>query len=333
MKTTHAASLTACASLLLWVSAAPALPPSLACPEQPDTQPAAILPELIGEPEPIVPLPIEPAATVAEALKLTPAEQTVLADIIDGNAAIRGEAMDVVLRHAAMLPVGRQTLDRADSTAVMNLIDSPQDYRMRLLKFPVRVWRVQKYRGLAMTRWWGRRDVWRFDCTYDAPVGRQPWPLIVLMTSLPPGFEAEGEYPRGPRATVAGLFYKKVVRERERVGADEVPFQAYPVLAANTLYEPPPTPLAESPVFTPGATGVVIVVAVVLLLAGFYLAKRYAKAKPMRVFELRRQRARQRGTEIEEEEQVEPVDPELARQVEQWQAEHAEDSDQDKDKS
>ena len=198
-----------------------------AAPTQPSTLPSAVE----AAPPPF--MPVEVAATVDDALAYTPPEWNVILPAVhDGDGQVLDTALYVLLRRAAMLPVARQTLDRADDDRMDNLLAWPRRYRGHLVRLEVQVWRVRRWhQELSLTPWWANRPAWRFDCT-DRATGT---PLIVFLThSRPTSTRANSPAVRGPRWRRCST-RPSSCRPR-RPGPGEPGTRIYPLFTANAVY-------------------------------------------------------------------------------------------------
>lgn len=272
------------------------------------------------------PMPIDVAADVEQALRLSDREKQILASVRDGNSQLDEAGLYVTLRRAAMLPVGQATLDKADSVPVDNLLARPERYRGQLIRMDVRVWRVQKWQSeLTPTIWWGRRPIWRLDCTIRGAGRDDPSagvPVMLLLTQLPEGYR-EGEFRTGPSARVAGLFYKTVqLRKDGPQGEGSPESRLYAVLAGNALYASQGSDAGDGLLSSPMTY--IIAGLLLLMVVGFIFARRMAARRPVRPW---RQYASPQTGESQELADG-PVDEELARQVRQFQQEHGIDPDQ-----
>ena len=285
--------------MVLAVGAAGAPPPATGPATAPATRPAL--------------LPIVAAGSVEQALRYTDEEKTILADVHDRDGTLSTPALYLLLRRAQMLPAGRGALTEADRPNPRNLWRRPADYRGRLVRLEGRYLGQDDWSAQATpTRWWGTRGVWLVYLveTETGDAGR----IMVMLPRKPPVNLRVGH-----RLQVAGLFYKVV----ELPGRDD-PSQKkrYPVIAAQALFRPGGG--AGGAGIPPQA--LLMFALVVLLLVGFFLLRRRTSRRPARAGKEYTPLRHEDADDAEQE--PEPVDPELIRQVREYQAEHPKDDSQ-----
>jgi len=242
----------------------------------------AILPAVAAGGEPaaaeIGPLtrPGGPASQPAEAIKLSPAEQVLLADVRDDNDQLDQAAFYDLLekaRNIAEMHIAQQVpLDRP---AGANLLASPARYRGWPMIVPFRVVRVQTLAGpgeLSVPPGWpADRKIWQLAGYVPNGTGKKDLPVLVFTTVKPKALgkplsvDAAGEehYPLSKKYEVAG-FFLKVYRTKDRTGR----VTDLPVLIAWSI-EPVASPARQSP-----RKGNWLVVAIVAMLVGYMLIKR-----------------------------------------------------------
>jgi len=238
-------------------------------------------------------------------------ERTALSAVRDGDSQLDEAGLYVMFGRAAALG-GLQTRDYADVVPAGNLLADPDHYRGRLVALNVRLWRVTEWPAneVTPTRWWGRRPVWRLDCT-ERDTGT---PLIVYLTGRPEA-HPEGRLPNGPRAAVHGLFYKVVRLDKHRPQPGQDRRQDYPVIVADALQVAAASPpVGRKPYLMFALLGALVV--------AFLLAKRTAARRR------REGMVRLRRTAHPPRADAGPVDEELVRQVQQYKAEHGQDENQ-----
>jgi hypothetical protein len=289
----------------------------------PATGPSDVLPPTLPATRPTFE-EILPARTVEEALDYTEDEEIILSDVAlddDWDSA----ALYVLLRRAAMLPTGREVLQRADRPYLKNLWDEPDRYRGRLVRLEGRyTGKTENKTDLARRthRWPYPRPVWIVHVSLPVPGGEavDRWPALVIMGRRPP------ELKMGQRVEMAALFYKIVRLEKE---SGTLVKGEYPVFVAREIL-PPRSEEGGVPLLSYLIAGLIAV----LLLAFYFLKTRARRAKIQRAdhgyrplrFELPPEEAEQTESDPEQ------LDPELRKQAGDYLREHPEEAkDRDED--
>lgn len=249
-----------------------------------------------------------PTPDLRAALLFTDSERQILSTVHDGDGLLDNPALYVLLRRARMLPPGREVLEEADQPNPRNLWDDPARYRGQLVRvsglFAAKTldWPAQ----VTTSPGWGSRPVY---ATYiSAP--DWPEPMVVFLPEKPP------DWAKGAKVEVSGYFYKLLRQASARQPSN---LGLYPVLVARQLYRPS--------MELPGLTSIwnLIIGLAAILAIVFFVLRRRTRRKPGDSLE----HLRKMATTNQPDQPMEkdgPVDEELARQVEQYQARHGKDT-------
>jgi hypothetical protein len=266
-----------------------------------------------------IPLPANPATqpipqglSAEQAAALSADEKNILSAVRDRDGQVDSLGLYVLLRHAAMLPGDDSPLQAADQPNVMNFWSEPERYRGRLIKLHAlyaegaREWTDQ----VTPTSWWGSRRVWM---VYMFVAGT-PEPMAVFLTEPPPK-----DILRGQGYEIAGFFYKLLrqpTSNKDAIDKDQPGF--YPVLVAKKLYR------SQVQIDNPGSSlvGLFLAGLGVLAIVWFMLKRRTGRRKGAEDLRQRLRLRIQRQLDLRATagDEAGPVDPELSKQIEEYQA-------------
>ncbi len=279
--------------------------------------------------------PFATAKSVAEGLRYTEMERTILEDVRDATPQHRlkdyqDKALFVLLRRAAGLPKPTmEELDAMDRPSYANLLKKPARYRGEAIRYTLRVnlvTRVTPGNGIRHSKWWPKdKPLWQVDCidgTGQYP-GDRPLRLFTTFdpTEILGGGKviedgiSYGEY--GRKVEVTAIFFRVFSARTRRSTEDDPEWKEYPILICWYMGK---VGLAEKTgkVNLPLAGMVVMLI----VMAGAYI---YFKKKT-RPHPGRKHNFRPPGGEAGDSEEVE-IDPALKAAVEQYRQEHPDERD------
>lgn len=263
------------------------------------------------EPAPITAIPATPATPPAATPPLPATEfsdqETVLLDAItDGNDELLTTPLSILLKHAAQLPDGDIKAEKIDLNA---LWVAPQKYREKLkpVAFEGRYVGLCETKGGAAREWWpaGTFYLMHISVTPDRP-GKEMPIVLVALTKAPPE-----SLVKGAKVYFTGYFYKNALLPLQLNEAEK---RINPVLVAKAVEVAELEPVTARRGFN--SWGIVAAI-VVLLGMGIYFQMRVRAQKQQAAMHQRVQAL----THQPEEDADFDVDPQLAQEVERFEAE------------
>jgi hypothetical protein len=270
---------------------------------------------------------------IDEAVTLSERDKQVLSNVKDGTRSAEEAGFYLMMMKVADLPsLEGEEWQRLDGPAPENLIKRTDRYRYLPLRFEMRVYRIYTLTVANGTisggpYWPAERPIYAIHGETAPPKG-QPGvslPIVVfsgeLPVDLPEPSLVDGsvtEYSKGPAYRVAGVFYKLIHDMDTGVEDDDgrtvYHLRRYPVLLA-WQWEPQRASIRQS-----GASQVlsgVVILSVLLGVAIFILLKRrtkqYKKNAPVTFGDYEPLR----DLLASEDENIDPVDPQLVRAVQE----------------
>lgn len=227
-------------------------------------------------PGPLEPMEIAEDDLDAALAPLSEDEQLLAADVADESRQFREPFLYVLLRRAAMMPAGPESLKAVDPVRYDNLLSRPANYRGRPIGMEVWVWSIQPLEGLSLSRWWGDRPAWWAICSLRDVNDATSKPIVVILTELPEGL-SEGRYHDNQPVRIAcGLFYKTIYWRQREIQPGDPSEILYPVMVAGALLPPDAQYRSE------GLPGYVLAMfaAVVVMAAGYVVLKTRTRRSP-----------------------------------------------------
>jgi len=192
---------------------------------------------------------------------LSERHRQILADTRDNTNRIDGAGLDLLLKLAATLPVGKDVFQIAETVGAENLLNHPDTFRGQLIQLRLRCYTTSRARpgSLAM-------PFYHAFCK-EHPTGK---PVQVVLVEDP----GDGPWPQDAR--IAGYFYKIRKYPPRGKGPGAPKFVRAPVIVAKRLeqstFAPPPS--------GSGATlkyGFLMALLLLLLAGWFFLRLRIGK--------------------------------------------------------
>jgi hypothetical protein len=249
--------------------------------------------------------PVPKGLSVGEASTLTAEETSLLGLVPDGDEQWVTTGLYILLRRAEMLPDGKATYDAASPIDTMSFWSSPAVLRGKLVRFDA------FYAGRVDTVKSGANDWWGGKQFYMILVKAKPEQdaIAVAVTEKPPA-----DLRMLTKLNFAGFYYKTFQWNVSGDTGNPLEKRVYPMLVAKKAYR------FAGEVSSPlgGSTGALVAIAGGLLIFG--MVRAYIRTRQRQAEEARAEiRAAAKPPEIDFD-----IDPELGRQVQEFQQFQAE---------
>jgi hypothetical protein len=243
--------------------------------------------------------------SVVEASTLTEEEKSLVNLATDGDDQWMTTGLYVLLRRAAMLPDGKATYDAATPVDTMSFWSTPAVLRGKLVRFDgLYAGRVDPVKA-GPNDWWAGKQFYAIFVKAKADQDA----IVVAVTEPPPR-----DMRPLTKLNFVGFFYKTFQWNVSGDSGNPMEKRVYPMLVAQKAYRF--TAEVSSPLG--GSTGVLVAIAGGLLI--FAMIRAYIRARQRQAEDARKEAVAAAAAQAPEVDF--DIDPELGRQVEQFQAEH-----------
>lgn len=286
----------------------PASAPAGAATQPAPTPAEAVTPVPASKPAPAggVVRPILTGQSIEEVSSLTAEEKGLIDLAIDGDEQYVTTGLYVLLRRAAMMPGDEEAYSTIKSVDPPSFWSAPAVLRGRLVRFDGLYFGPAEAPRPVPNEWWAGNRFYLVNIKQ-----RMEGPTIIVALTEPPPAELR----KGTKLGIAGFFFKNVLLRVDAASGNPAEKHLYPVVVAKKIYRVPTD--ISSPLG--GSTGVLVAIAGGLVI--FAMVRAYIRAKQRQVAE-----ARQEALVAAQASEAPPedfdIDPELGRQVEEFQAEH-----------
>jgi hypothetical protein len=277
--------------------------PAASAPTGATTQPAGERPSVSQ-----VFRPAPKGLSVVEASTLTDEEKSLVNLATDGDDQWMSTGLYVLLRRAEMLPDSKAAYDAATQIDTMSFWSTPAVLRGKLVRFDALYAGRGERAGVIKAGpndWWGGKQFYTIFVKAKADQDA----IVVAVTEPPPA-----DLRLLTKLSFAGFFYKTFQWTVSADSGNPMEKRVYPMLVAKKAYRF--TGEVSSPLG--GSTGVLVAIAGGLVV--FAMVRAYIRARQRQA-----QEAKELAKVAVEAPEVDfDIDPELGRQVEQFQAERSE---------